>query len=427
MRLATQLLNVSTRCLAALPCAALRVAAKQHSLRHALAALVVLFPITPALADSFTTIDGKTHQATIQAIAADGTVAAGDKQVDLQGLRRIEHADVTADELPLRVIRLYLADGSQIIAEKLKIADETVTFDLAEAKARTLPLTSLRGVVFKPMSVDEYTGKLKADPSFAAAMADDLARIDTLHVTQDDQIITVRGTLGALGADDATFIYNDQERKVALSKVYGLTIAAPATPPDVTGMTRVHLQGGSKLWGKPVLKDGKLTLTRPDGMALDVPWDRVIQLDVRSARMAFLSDLKPTDVTVEPLLLDPFDPVMDASIVARPLRIGDRSYERGIGVMTTTRMTWRIDGDYDVLAAEIGIDESVGDQGDCIVKVVGDGRELFSRRITGADKPLPIRVDVTGVDRLELIADAGAGLDLSDRVNFADARLIKDQ
>jgi len=394
--------------------------------RPGLVLLAVLSMVAPSLADIAFTLDGQTLDGPIKQIADDGTVRIGDQTVDLQGLRRIERGGVQPDDLPLRVIRLYLHDGSLIVAEKLKIADETVTFDLAEGKAMTLPLRSLRAVVFKPLSMSER-GELSPAEPLASALDDPGDRRDTLYVIKDGQIITVGGALASLGADDAAFVWNDQTRKVGRDKLYGLTVAAPAVPPSVSGLARVHLKGGTQLWGKPTLADDRLTVRRSDGLELTVPWDHVVRLAVSSRRMAFLSDLKPTDVTVEPIVTDPWPPMMDAAVLGGPLAIGDRTFDRGIGVHATTRMTWRIDGDYDALAMFVGIDESVGDRGDAVVRVVGDGRELLSRRVKGGDAPLPIRLDVRGVDELQLIAEAGEGLDLGDRVNFADARLIKNE
>jgi len=394
--------------------------------RPGLVLLGVLSMVAASLADSAVTLDGQTIDGRVKRIADDGTVHIGERTVDLQGLRRIDHQGVEPDDLPLRVIRLYLHDGSMIVAEKLKIADETVTFDLAEAKARTLPLRSLRAVVLMPLSMNER-GELSPAEPLASAIDDATDRQDALYVIKDERIITVRGALAGLGADDVAFIWNDQRRTVGLDKLYGLTVAAPAVPPSVTGQTLAHLSGGTRLWGKVQLTGDELTLKRTDGLTLTVPWSRVMQLDVRSRRVAYLSDLEPERVTVEPIVTDPWSPMNDASVMGGPLRIGERTFDRGVGVHATTRMTWRIDGQYDVLSMVIGIDESVGNHGDAVVRVIGDGRERLSRRIIGGDGPRAVRVDVSGVDELQLIAEAGEGLDLGDRVNFADARLIKNE
>lgn len=377
-------------------------------------------------ADQLLMLDGTlSGKAPVKAIVANGTITFGSKQIDLQDLRRIEHDGIETDDLPLRVTRLFLNDGSIVIAKKLKIDSETVTFDMAEAQAVSIPLTSLRGVVLMPLSADE-SGQLAPDPTYAQTLADQTDRQDTLFVIKDGSIITVRGALEAVGAEDVTFIWNDKSRKISLDKLYGLTVAAPAVPPTVVGQARVHLKGGSTLWGNPTLSDGQLSLKRPDGLQVTIPWDRVVRLDISSKRMAFLSDLKPTAIENRPIASTPYQPTMDRSVSMSVLQLGERTFERGIGVHAPTKMTWQIDGAYDLLAMIVGIDESMGRRGDCVVKVIADGRELFARRITGGDEPVTVNLKITGVDQLTLVAEAGNGLDLGDHVNFADARLIKE-
>lgn len=390
-------------------------------------ALAVSLIAPMAFADQLTLLDGTViGKAPVKAIDEDGAITFGSKKINFQKLRRIHNQGVKADALPLRVTRLFLTDGSVIVAKKLKIDGETVTFSLAEAEAASLPLTSLRGVVFMPMSADE-SGRLIPDPAFADVLADATDRQDTLFVINDDSIMTVRGVLESVGAEDVEFNWNDKSRTIALNKLYGITAAAPAVPPKVVGQARVHLKGGSTLWATPTLRNDRLTLTRNDGLTLTVPWNRVMRMDVNSRRMAFLSDLKPTSMTNRPIASTPHPPVMDGSVSTGVLRIGDREFERGIGIHAPTEMTWQIDGAYDQLAMVIGIDEAVGNRGDCVVRIMGDGRQLLNKRLTGSDEPMTVNLEVTGVEQLTIIAEAGNGLDLGDHVNLADARLIKNE
>ena len=390
--------------------------------------MLALVAAAAARADRVVLIDGTASgEAKVKAIAADGAVTFGSKRIDLQELRRIEHEGVEADELPLRVTRVYLTDGSMLIAEALRVEGDRVTVDLAEAKGLSLPLASLRGAVFMPLSADEE-GRLVTHPLFAAALADAHEPTDALFVIKDDAVIAVRGTLESLNETEAGFNWKDQSRTVGRDKVYGLTRAAPATRPDVSGRVLAHLKGGSTIWGIPAFDGRTLSLQRDDGLTLDLPWDRVLRLDVRSERLVYLSDLEPAATTVRAVFTAPYEPMMDRSVMDQPLRLDERTFERGIGMHAMTSMSWRIDGRYDWLAAVVGIDESVGDRGDCVVKVIGDGRELLSQRITGRDEPKTIRVNVAGVDRLELVAEPGPDVtDAGDRVDWADARLIKDK
>ena len=186
---------------------------------------------------------------------------------------------------------------------------------------------------------------------------------------------------------------------------------------------QAHLSDGSRVWGRAEsLEGGKLTLRRPGGATLTIDWPKVVRLDVRSDRMAFCSDLEPASMRVT----YPWEPMMDASVMGNPLRLGGKTYERGIGVHGQTVIRYDVVGRYDVFAAMIGIDDETEGRGDCVFRVVGDGKVLAEHRMTGKDQPRSLRVDISDVDRLELITEAGENLDIGDHANWADARFIRN-
>jgi hypothetical protein len=90
-------------------------------------------------------------------------------------------------------------------------------------------------------------------------------------------------------------------------------------------------------------------------------------------------------------------------------------------------LTFDIRGEYDVLAATIGIDAETEGRGDCMFVVRGDGRELYRQRVRGSDEPRDIQLDVKRVRKLTLLVEPGAELDLSDHADWCDARLIRTE
>ncbi len=219
----------------------------------------------------------------------------------------------------------------------------------------------------------------------------------------------------------------DAARKLPRAKVYGLVLAHKNERPDHTGQCLVRLKDGSSLWA--AVKDmanGRLDLRVADKLDLARPWDAVCRLDVRSSRCAFLSDLDPIEAIEEPLVTYAGPWRRDRNVLNQPLTLGKTVYEKGIGVHSRCRLSYALDGKFDLFAATVGIDASTGGKGDCVFAVLADGKELFRKQMRGPDAPADVRVKVAGAQRLTLLVDWGEDLDLADRADWCDARVIRE-
>ncbi|WP_350347684.1 NPCBM/NEW2 domain-containing protein [Agromyces sp. G08B096] len=114
----------------------------------------------------------------------------------------------------------------------------------------------------------------------------------------------------------------------------------------------------------------------------------------------------------------------------RPLEIDDVTYEKGIGMHATGSITAWVGGTCSVFDAIVGIDDEVletpGESGTGSVRfqVFGDGRLLTETAVlTNADAALPLSVDVTGVQRLQLVAHEATNGKNFDHADWADAKL----
>ncbi|MEV0783805.1 glycoside hydrolase family 97 catalytic domain-containing protein [Streptomyces sp. NPDC050423] len=107
-----------------------------------------------------------------------------------------------------------------------------------------------------------------------------------------------------------------------------------------------------------------------------------------------------------------------------PLRIGDRTYDKGLGAHAPSEVTVDLGGIYDRFSADVGIDEEKPDKGSAVFEVIGDGKVLGTSEVMGPNDAAHVfDIDVTGVQRLTLrVTDGGDGND-SDHADWADARL----
>ena len=66
-----------------------------------------------------------------------------------------------------------------------------------------------------------------------------------------------------------------------------------------------------------------------------------------------------------------------------------------------------------------------GKVGDCVIRVLGDGKTLFEKLDARGDQiPADLKLNVAGVHELTLEVDYGRNDDVGDRVAWANARLL---
>lgn len=109
-----------------------------------------------------------------------------------------------------------------------------------------------------------------------------------------------------------------------------------------------------------------------------------------------------------------------------PLRIGSKSYTKGVGHHAKGIVTIPLDGGYTSFDAEVGL-QPCGASGSVVFRVLVDGQCRFDSGVmkTG-DAPKPVHVLLDNADELRLEAgDAGDGI-ACDMANWADARLTRN-
>ena len=254
------------------------------------------------------------------------------------------------------------------------------------------------------------------------------AKADRLVLRSDE---TVQGTIESIEAGKVVF------RNAALGKIdvpfdrirsiFFAPEAAPPRKPDNRVVAIVHTDDASVLRGRlGPLAQGKLRLRASFGVPLSLDVARVLSIEFRGGRLVYLSDIEPAQVKETPFFDIVWRHRRDASVDGHPLRIGGKTYRKGLGVHTRCRLVYALDGAYRSFITDVGIDDEVGDKGSADVRVLVDGKLKFERKaLTGRAAPLRIELDVAGAKRLTLIADFGPQLDIADHVDWANARLIR--
>lgn len=361
-------------------------------------------------------LDGEQVSGVIASIDSAGKIR-GDKLpegLEIDGLRRIERAAAAAS--PGGGIVLDLS-GGKLFATSVTIGSERCQVAWQFGEKLSLPIDVVRAIRFDPQT------KLEA---FDEALKSPSPDNDRLFVRVEDKVQIVSGLIEELAADKVVFQFDNKKQTLPREKLFGIVTAQIGGGGPAAGQSLVELRDGSSIsGGLTSLADGVLSLKVSGGSKVELPWQAVAKIAVKSSRVAFLSDLDPTEVVEQSLVTTPRPYRRDRSVAGRTLTLGQRTFDKGLGTHAQCKLTYTVDGKYDFLAAVVGIDAETEGRGDCILSVLGDGKELFTQRVRGADAPRDIKLDVKGVKQLTLVVEPGEDLDLADHADWGDARLIK--
>ncbi|MDW8372631.1 MAG: NPCBM/NEW2 domain-containing protein [Planctomycetota bacterium] len=150
-----------------------------------------------------------------------------------------------------------------------------------------------------------------------------------------------------------------------------------------------------------------------------------LPLRVEGGRRVYLSELEPEEVREEGAFGVVWPYQRDRGLHGEALRLGGQLFRRGLAVHSAARLGWRLGERYAALRALIGISETVAPEGDCLVRIEGDGRVLWAGRLRGEAAPQALDLPLAGVQRLLLVVELGERYDIGDHVLLADAYLVR--
>lgn len=369
-------------------------------------------------APKIVTLEGDLVDGSVDSIDSNGMVHSGDRKWPLDGLRSV----ITADSEEVEDIsdgRVVMICGSEIAARGIRVFEEEILFEVPGLGDWKLPIDAVRAL---------RLGELRRGSRFQKGLLEwEASRdVDTVFISGGAELQEVDGLIEDLNEASLTFDREGKLQNVPRVRTYGIVLASPLLQEDERPACVLSLAGGTRMRADIVeLKDGKLRLEMVEGVEMEVPWANVQRLSIRSARLAYLSELEAEKAGIRPILAPPRPWLRDRTVSGLPLKIGDTLYDRGLGFAAGTFVTFANDGPYDLFLAEIGIDADARGRGDCEFVVLAGERELFRKRVRGGTPAELIKVDITGFTSVTLRVDAGEDLDLADHADWADACFLQ--
>jgi hypothetical protein len=230
--------------------------------------------------------------------------------------------------------------------------------------------------------------------------------------------------IGDFDDKSVKFLLDKDEIPVKRDKVYGLIYKRARTASKAACL--VDIEGGDALQVKQVVYEaGAWKAALAAGPAVDLPAEKVRALDFSLGKVRYLSQMEPREVRYVPYFDVTWKYRRDRNLDGGPIRLGNKSYTRGLAIHSQTFLRYRLAGDYRRFQAVMGIDQVVAKRGNVQVVISGDGKELLKTAVTGEDPPRALDLDVAGVRDLEILVDFGEMIDIADHLDLADAKVIK--
>ncbi|NLE39198.1 MAG: hypothetical protein GX621_14340 [Pirellulaceae bacterium] len=390
-------------------------------------ALVALAAVAAEAADSsipsgrVVPVDGEPFEARL--VARDTT---GAWIFESDAGRRV----VAADDLvrwgrpvePSRGPIAVLIDGGILPAEPVRIEGGHAVLESDSLGNVRVPLESLAGLIFAWPA-----GRVEQD-RFVERLLQANGSSDRVLLANGDWLT------GVVAAFDGRSLRvdNDGESNDLPRDRLGAVVFNPALrspPPATDARTWIGLDDGSRfLVERLAMEDGSPRIKPLAASVAD--WraeaSRCVFIQPLTGRAAYLSDRADDGYRHVPFLDLAWPHRADRNVLGGILRAGGDPHLKGLGMHSLSRLTYLLNEPVERFEAELALDDRAEGGGSVRYYVFVDRqRRLSSDPVRGGDRPVPIRVDLTGAKRLDLVVDFGERADQLDYANWLDARLIR--
>lgn len=145
-------------------------------------------------------------------------------------------------------------------------------------------------------------------------------------------------------------------------------------------------------------------------------------LSLPAAETVSLTDLDLTQLHFEGWK----KPVANRALSGKPLSIGQKQFERGIGTRATSTLWLELDGQTERFTASAGVDDNAGNAAaSAVFSLYGDGKKLWESAPMKLGQPaVTVDVALTGVRSLLLLIDHVGDSNAFDHADWADPQFV---
>jgi hypothetical protein len=386
--------------------------------------LAFLFFVSASSAAEVHTVSGKVLTGDLLSLTDKQVILGGTNGRTITPLSEVLLVDIQRESaLPSgKYSDVELTDGTLLHCSRFTLKGKEVELKLASSEQ----------VIKLPLGTVSYVLNNAED----ATTRQDWGKILAKKGNQDILAVKSNGTLNAL---DVTFGDGNEKGEIAFERESGGTRKKrevdparlqgmvfvrgpnPDAPPQLCKIQDVNqnLLVAAKL----ELTAHGLVVVTVSGLKIELAKTTLCRLDFNNGKVVYLSDLKPVEMIIKSRQGRKETVHIDKNLENSAIKLEETVYGKGLAIHSHTELVYALDGKYRHLEAVLGMDVMVGGNGQPVVKIEGDGKELFSATVTRATKSQKLDVDVKGVKQLRVIVTSSGIFDFGDHVDLADAKL----
>jgi hypothetical protein len=317
---------------------------------------------------------------------------------------------------------VVLTNGDRIPGQLLSIERERVRIaaEFGEVVEMTYPLSAV-ATIWMTARAAQWAAEPDGRKQLAVPRRHDIVRL-----TNGDLLT---GTVVSAAKDNPVRLeVGNASIDVQRDRIDGLLLNTELarTPKPRGAHYRLVLCNGARLFVKSVVANADaLTTTNFFGESFKVPTSEVSSLTTLGGPAVYLSDVKPLRYEPRPFLGVTWPMALDRSVAGNELRLGGGTFDKGLGLHSACKVTYAVPAGATRFEMVMGMDDITGARGSVTVNIQADGRDLLgSSVLRGSAKPQELRLPIAARKELTIEIGFGAGGDVQDHVNLADARFI---
>jgi hypothetical protein len=377
-------------------------------------------------------------------------LTTADFRTERVGLRSLDDRAVTVKtgqsephQVPLDRLLMLERIGDRPAASQVQFIATLVGEDRAAGKPGSL---SGENLVWENPTLGQITLPVKSivsivrvvpgqDPQQVIASLSQPSSLPTTQQTEDIVALvngdSVKGIVSSIGATAISVQQGGGETiDVPLDSITRVIFAATgAAPVAATHGFRISLADGSAITASRVKlsnADQNLSFYLSDGSPRRVAMPQVLGIEQVNGPVVWLSSQRPSESVQTPFFELSWPARMDRAVDGEPIRVGERTFSRGIGVHSYSRVSFPIDPAMRAFRTQYAI---AGDwpYANVTVRIKLDDQIAFEKTDvrSGALAP-PVLIDLDGHARtLTLEVDYGQNYDVQDRFNWIEPALLK--
>lgn len=324
-------------------------------------------------------------------------------------------------------LRVKLIDESQFSCAKISSADGSSQFTFPAGRTLSVPTQQLAWVQLQPLNDLQTT-------QWQAIMQSRLSADALVLIRSAEALEKLEGIVLSIGDQSVGFDFGGQRIDAPLAKLAGVRWLATGRATESLGkLSAIVTDWDGSRWMASELRlpedAQELQLKLQCGATVDLPVERIQEIDFSSGSMKFLADLQPISrESTKRLDLGvkiPGADVLFGSHKSDDRDLGSVSLGPSLQFLGSGSSVYRIPAGFSRLIGAVQLKPTGSRYSPCRVTVKLENEVIWQERLAETSQRLAIDLPIVAEQRLRLEVDAEAAVPVGDIVIWHDLRFVK--